>query len=156
MFVCVSVCVSVCMSVCVSACVCVCLCVCVCVCVCVCLCVYDCVPIYVAHCLHCQSPVVTGAFVVPNKPLRDEELSQFKVSLEQLEAMTGIIFHSKLDRSKASVIMMMSWLCVGAFCVMYGVHAFYLCVVWVPFVWSLVLVGGQLNGKGMTFEACTA
>ena len=37
--------------------------------------------------------------------------------------------------------------CVGAFCVMYGVHAFYLCVVWVPFVWSLVLVGGQLNEK---------
>eukprot|EP00731_Ephydatia_muelleri_P031698 Em0023g205a len=46
-------------------------------------------------------PPIIGAFVVPNKPLRDEELSQFKVSLEQLEAMTGIIFHSKLDRSKA-------------------------------------------------------
>lgn len=46
-----------------------------------------------------QAPLI-GTFVVPNRPLRNEELSQFKVSLEQLESMTGIIFHSELDRSK--------------------------------------------------------
>ena len=89
---------------------------------------------YVYHMSMCIASIVrvllsfdTGAFVVPNKPLRDEELSQFKVSLEQLEAMTGVIFHSKIDRSKASVIFKVSWLHGCAFCVVHVVLATCVC-----------------------------
>ena len=46
---------------------------------------------------------VMGVFVVPNRPLRDVSLTQFQVSLEELEAHTGTTFHSNLDRSKVFI-----------------------------------------------------
>ena len=44
--------------------------------------------------------VTLGVFVIPNKPLGDVSLSQFQVSLDNLETISGIKFHSKLDRSQ--------------------------------------------------------
>lgn len=46
---------------------------------------------------------VMGVFIVPNRPLRDVSLTEFQVSLEELEAHTGTTFHSKLDRSKVFI-----------------------------------------------------
>ena len=46
-----------------------------------------------------QLPPRLGVFVVPNKPLGDEELTSFQTTLTELETLCGISFHSKLDRS---------------------------------------------------------
>ena len=43
-----------------------------------------------------------GAFVVPNKPIGDVPLTQFQVSLEELESHVGCTFHSRLDRGNVS------------------------------------------------------
>lgn len=42
-----------------------------------------------------------GVFVVPNRPLEDEELTSFEKPLKYVEKSTGVLFHSNLDRSKA-------------------------------------------------------
>ncbi|CAI8009268.1 Nuclease EXOG, mitochondrial [Geodia barretti] len=49
-----------------------------------------------------QPPPSLGVFVVPNKPLGDEELTSFQTTLTELETLCGISFHSKLDRSNVS------------------------------------------------------
>ena len=41
-----------------------------------------------------------GVFVVPNKPIKDADLTQFQVSLKELESQLGCIFFSKLKREK--------------------------------------------------------
>ncbi len=46
------------------------------------------------------SPPLLGAFVVPNEPIKDVSLTQFQVSLEEVEKHTGTRFHCKLDRSQ--------------------------------------------------------
>lgn len=48
---------------------------------------------------HAQ-PLSLGVFIVPNRPIGDEDLTRFQVSLEELESATGVKFHSKLDRAK--------------------------------------------------------
>ena len=45
-------------------------------------------------------PPTLGVFVVPNRPLGDEELTTFQTTLSDLETLSGISFHSKLDRSQ--------------------------------------------------------
>ena len=47
------------------------------------------------------SPSLSMAvFVVPNEPLEGVDLSQFQTTLHDLETMTGIQFHSKLNLSQ--------------------------------------------------------
>ena len=43
---------------------------------------------------------VLGAFVIPNKPIKDVDLTRFQVDLDKLETYTGTMFYPKLDRSK--------------------------------------------------------
>jgi len=40
-----------------------------------------------------------GTFIVPNVPIADKHLSQYKVSLENLERHVGVVFHPELDRT---------------------------------------------------------
>ena len=41
-----------------------------------------------------------GVFIIPNKSIGDVGLTQFQVTLEDVESHTGIKFHRKLDRNK--------------------------------------------------------
>lgn len=41
-----------------------------------------------------------GAFIVPNAPVQDVELTRFEVELGELERHVGLRFHSQLDRSR--------------------------------------------------------
>lgn len=47
-----------------------------------------------------ESPPAMGVFVIPNKKIGHVDLTNFQVTLEELEAFTGTSFHSELDRSK--------------------------------------------------------
>jgi len=47
-----------------------------------------------------------AVFIIPNKPIKDVSLTEFQVSLEQLEKYVGTRFHYKLDRSKVSFILL--------------------------------------------------
>ena len=61
--------------------------------------------------LHTHTPShnhVLGVFVIPNKPLSDVDLTRFQVTLEELESQSGTTFHSRLDRSKACIIIVSS------------------------------------------------
>jgi len=41
-----------------------------------------------------------GTFIVPNSPIGDKHLAEFKVNLEDVERSVGLTFHPELDRSK--------------------------------------------------------
>ena len=41
-----------------------------------------------------------GVFIVPNRPIGDVDLTEFQVSLEELESHVGCTFHAKLEREK--------------------------------------------------------
>lgn len=56
-----------------------------------------------------SSPPTLGVFVVPNRPLGDEELTSFQTTLTDLETMSGISFHSKLDRSQVRTFCTSGW-----------------------------------------------
>jgi nuclease EXOG len=46
-------------------------------------------------------PLALGAFVVPNKAIGfQSQLSEFQVSLHDLEKMSGLVFFPRLDRSR--------------------------------------------------------
>ena len=47
-----------------------------------------------------SSPPMLGVFIIPNQSIGDVGLTQFQVSLEDVESHTGTKFHGKLDRSK--------------------------------------------------------
>ena len=49
-----------------------------------------------------SGPPAMGVFVIPNEKIGNVDLTHFQVSLEKLEAYTGTIFHSKLDRDRVS------------------------------------------------------
>ncbi len=57
-----------------------------------------------------DSPPLLGAFVVPNEPIKDVSLTQFQVSLEEVEKHTGTRFHCKLDRSQVCQQILLSGL----------------------------------------------
>ena len=46
-----------------------------------------------------------GVFIVPNVPLGNEDLSTFQTTLPDLEKLSGISFHSKLDTSQVCVLL---------------------------------------------------
>ena len=41
-----------------------------------------------------------AAFIIPNKAIGKVDLTEFQVSLDELESFTGCTFHPKLDRRK--------------------------------------------------------
>lgn len=41
-----------------------------------------------------------GVFIVPNKPIKNVDLTKFQVSLEELETHVGCTFHSELKRDQ--------------------------------------------------------
>ena len=41
-----------------------------------------------------------SSFIVPNAPIADKQLTQYKTSLEELERHVGVVFHPELDRNK--------------------------------------------------------
>ena len=41
-----------------------------------------------------------GVFIVPNKPIKNVDLTRFQVSLEELERHVGCTFHSELKRDQ--------------------------------------------------------
>ena len=45
-----------------------------------------------------QQPLL-GTFIVPNVPIADKHLAQFRASLEDLERHVGVVFHPDLDRA---------------------------------------------------------
>ncbi|NP_001090384.1 nuclease EXOG, mitochondrial [Xenopus laevis] len=48
-----------------------------------------------------EQPLAIGAFVVPNSPIGfDHQLPEYKVQLEDLEKMSGLLFFPQLDRDK--------------------------------------------------------
>jgi hypothetical protein len=49
-----------------------------------------------------------GAFVVPNIPVGDKHLAEFKVDIEEVERGVGITFHPELDRDKVGDLCIMS------------------------------------------------
>ena len=51
------------------------------------------------------SIIIAGVFIVPNKPLGDINLTRFQVTLNELETLTGTMFHSTLDRNQVNRIL---------------------------------------------------
>lgn len=48
-----------------------------------------------------------GVFVVPNKPIKDADLTQFQVGLKELESQLGCTFFSKLKSEKVDLCICM-------------------------------------------------